>query len=98
MFNFFSNNVIYVDGEEVEILKSLAGERKNEFQQIFDVPSHTVGTNNLSIFLNGVLQIKDKHYEDYNSNQIKFKNKIGNGYDFVAILRKGNTQFEWGYF
>lgn len=99
MFNFFSNNLVYVDTEQIEITKSLSGER-NSNQKIFQVPSHTVGTNNLLIFLNGILQIKDLHYEDYNSNEVNFKNYISNDIDFIAILIKGNSSgsLEWGYF
>lgn len=101
MFNFFSNNLVYVDTEQIEITKSLSGER-NSSQKIFQVPAHTVDTNNLLIFLNGILQIKDFHYEDYNSNEVNFKNYISDDVDFVAILIKGDGNgsgsLEWGYF
>ena len=97
MFNFFSNNLVYVDGEQLELARSLSGERLNP-QNIFNVPKHTVNTNNLLIFLNGNLQIKDKDYEDYNSSQVKFKYKIATSSDFLAILVKGNSILEWGYF
>lgn len=99
MFNFFSNNLVYVDTEQLEIEKSLAGSRTNQ-QKIFQVPQHTVGTNNLLIFLNGNLKIKDIDYEDYNSNEINFKDYISINDDFIAILVKGNGDgsLEWGYF
>lgn len=97
MFNFFSNNLIYVDSEQLEITKSLSNERPN-LQKIFTVPNHTVGTANLLIFLNGELQIKDKDYEDYNSHSIQFKNNVGTKSDFIAILIKANSILEWGYF
>lgn len=97
MFNFFSNNLIYVDSEQLEITKSLENQRPN-LQKIFYVPQHTVGTDNLLIFLNGELKIKNKDYEDYNSNSIQFKNYIDTKSNFVSILIKGNSILEWGYF
>lgn len=97
MFNFFSNNLIYVDSEQLEITKSLSNERPS-LQKTFSVPNHTVGTNNLLIFLNGELQIRDKHYGDYNSHSIQFKNNVDTKSDFVAILIKANSILEWGYF
>lgn len=97
MFNFFSNNLIYVDSEQLEITKSLSNERAN-LQKTFSVPNHTVGTSNLLIFLNGKLQIRDEDYEDYNSYSIQFKNYIDTKSNFVAILIKANSILEWGYF
>ena len=96
-FNFFSNNVVYVDGENVEKSTSLAGTRSG-LQKIFEVPAHNIDTENLLIFCNGKLQIKDKHYIDINSNQIEFVKAIKNDIDFVSILIKGNKEWEWGYF
>lgn len=99
MFNFFSNNVIYVDGEQLEYVRHPPNEREEEKPvYIFNVPSHTVGTHNLIIFLDGRLAILDKDYEDYNSYQIKFKRPIYRSQEVVALLIKGNTQLEWGYF
>lgn len=99
MFNFFSNNVIYVDGEQVEYLRHPPNERDEEKPvYILSAPNHTIGTHNLIVFLNGQLQIKDKDYEDYNSSQIKFTKPIYRGHDVVILLIKGNTQLEWGYF
>ncbi len=62
-FNFFSNNVIYVDGENIEKTVSLSGTR-NGLQKVFNVPAHNIDTENLLIFCDGLLKIRDKHYKD----------------------------------
>lgn len=100
MFNFFSNNVIYVDGENTEkvVYPKAKDEEERPPKQFFYVPSHTIDTQNLLIFLDGNIQIKDRDYEDANSDYIKFKKNIYFNQDVVAILIKGSTQLEWGYF
>lgn len=99
MFNFFSNNVIYVDGENTEVVrypKDTSVEQKP--RTIFYVPNHNRGTDNLLIFVDGNLEIIDRDYEDLNSSQIQFKRNIYPRQDVVAILIKGASQLEWGYF
>ena len=96
-FNFFSNNVVYVDGENIERVTSLKNTRGGG-QTIFDVPSHNMDTDNLIIFCDRVLQIRDVDYIDYNSNQIQFNRVISKEIDVDAILIRGNRELEWGYF
>lgn len=96
-FNFFSNNVVYVDGESVERITSLKNTR-NGLQKIFQVPPHNIDTDNLIIFKNGELQIRNVDYIDLNSNEIEFKIAVETSIDIDSILIKGNKEFEWGYF
>lgn len=92
--NFFSNNVIYVDGENIERVDYVV----DLPQSIFNAPNHTVGTENLLVYLNNGLCIRDNQYEDYNSSQIRFKEILAEGSNVSIILIKGNSDFEWGYF
>lgn len=103
-YNFFSNNLIYVDSEICEITKSLANTRLT-VQRVFEVPAHTVGTPNLLVFVNGGLQTKDIDYYDSNSSQISFTRDIPIDEDVVCILIKGKNSdssesqsLEWGSF
>lgn len=89
-YNFFSNNLIYVDGELCEITQSLANTRPT-VQRIFEVPNHTVGIPNLLVFVNGSLKAKGKDYDDSNSHQVTFKNDISVGHDVICILIKGKN-------
>lgn len=84
-YSFFSNNLIYVDGENCEIAKSLKNTRP-DVTQTFTAPSHTVGTPNLLVFLDGRLQIKDVDYNDSNSTEIEFTNNVAVNQDVVIIL------------
>lgn len=88
-YNFFSNNLIYVDGELCEITKSLANTRPT-VQRVFDVPNHTVGTPNLLVFVNGSLKTEGSDYSS-NSHQVIFKNDIPIGYDVICVLIKGKN-------
>lgn len=101
-YSFYSNNLIYVDGENCEIIKSLKNTRpKNE--TIFTAPNHTVGTPNLLVFLDGKLQIADVDYHDCNSYEIEFTNPVGITHDVVMVLIRSKQQtvsdgLEWGSF
>ena len=59
-------------------------------QDIFTVPEHNVGTPNLLIFVNGILQHKDIHYQDINSYQIKFITPPDPTYDIYTVLLISN--------
>lgn len=97
---FFSNNLIVVGGKESEIVSSLKGER-TDWQQIFRVPEHTVGTKNLLIFVEGKILIPDRDYKDINSYEIELTYALEPNKDFHAILIKtgedgdGGGALEW---
>lgn len=84
---FFSNSIIKLDHTENEIMSSLRGTRTSP-QATFTVPEHTVGTNNLMIFIDGRIIIRDRDYTDINSNNIQLTNPIDTNVDFHAILVK----------
>lgn len=99
--NFFSNNLIVLGGKESEIVSSLEGERVT-LQQIFLVPEHEVGTNNLLIFVDGRIMIPRRDYKDINSYEIELTQAIDPSIDFHAVLIKtgkdGNGALEWENF
>lgn len=84
---FFSNNLITLDHKENEITFSLPDTRDDYIQQ-FKVPKHTVGTNNLLVFLDGRLVISDVHYEDINSHYISFYEPVPTDIEIYTILIK----------
>lgn len=88
-YNFFSNNVVFVDGEQCEITKSLANTRY-DVQRVFETPSHTVDTPNLFVFLDGNLQTKDIDYNDSNSTQITFTKDIPINKTVICMMIKIN--------
>lgn len=104
-YSFFSNNLIYVDGENCEIVKSLKNTRPSD-TRFFTAPSHTVGTSNLLVFVDGILQIMGVDYHDCNSDEVEFYNPVRVAHDVVIVLIKSkqgdiinnNTGIEWGSF
>ena len=84
-YNFFSNNLVYLDGQICEIMKHLKYSHVDK-QRIYQAPEHTHLTPNLLVFLNGVLQIEGVDYEDYNSNQINFLRDTYSYQDIVILL------------
>ena len=82
---FFSNSLIVIGGRECEIITSPSGSRLDD-EDIFTVPIHTVGTNNLLIFVDGKVLIPNIHYKDINSYQIQLTKPIGTNVDFHSIL------------
>lgn len=84
---FFSNTNNFLDHGENEAIISPSGTRL-DWQAIFTVPSHNVGTDNLMVFLDGKLCIRGRDYTDINSGQISFSTLISPSRDFHAILVK----------
>lgn len=82
---FFSNNLVLVDTKINESVKSLAGSRQSA-QRVFSVPTHTIGTDNLMVYIDGLLKLRDVHYIDRNSNEIEFLYDIQAEQDFYALL------------
>ena len=87
---FFSNTLIYVDLTENEVMSSLANTRLN-VQDVFQVPEHTVDTNNLMIFVDGHIKIRDVDYEDINSFEVRFFSPLAITQEFHSILTKNRT-------
>ena len=83
--NFFSNSLIVLAGKECETTSSLSNTRVKK-EKRFKVPLHTIDTNNLMIFLDGKLQVKDRDYTDATSTEIEFTNEINVAVDFQSIL------------
>lgn len=83
--NFFSNSLIVLSGKECQTTSSLSGERST-VETKFDVPTHTVRSKNLLIFLDGRLQVIDRDYEDINSFEVRFTKDIPTTVDFQSIL------------
>lgn len=92
-YNFFSNNLVYVDGETCEIIKSLKNTRYSN-ETFFKTPKHTVDTSNLMVFADGQLQIKDVDYRDANSYEIEFTRTITPIHDIVIVFVRGKDKEE----
>lgn len=82
---FFSNTNIYIDYGNVDRITYKKNER-DEIQNVFITPRHTLNTTSLLVFKDGKLQIKDRDYEDIDSTHIRFIEGVDTNIDVDIIL------------
>lgn len=93
--NFFANTQINLNQIQYPTIFYPAPQTMG--QDIFTVPEHNVGTPNLLVFVNGILQHKDIHYQDINSYQIKFITPPDPTHDIYTVLlisNEGNGEIQ----
>lgn len=83
--NFFSNSLIVLSGKECQTTSSLRNTRDAPID-IFSVPEHSIGTNNLLVFVDGILKEPIRDYIDVSSYEVQFNEDIPIGSDFKSIL------------
>ena len=82
--NFFANTNIHL--RDIDFPTSWYPAPQDELRKIFDVPSHNIGTPNLLVFLDGVLQKLGEDYKDINSTQIEFMKEVKYNNEIYVIL------------